>query len=163
MVSHTNTHQPSLIFLDTGLTTTLSPENRKNFLDLFDAIARNDGRLAASLMVSRSKAGTCVDQPRFEQRMAALIGRVQRQTFSLGDIRISEILGETMSIVRDHQVRIEPDFTNLVVSIIVLEGLGRQLNPEVDLFRAALPVLRQELSKTKGWAVFLVWFYSEVR
>jgi aarF domain-containing kinase len=81
----------------------------------------------------------------------------------LGDIRIGEILTETMSIVRDHQVRIEPDFTNLVVSIMVLEGLGRQLNPEVDLFRAALPVLRQELSKNKGWPVFMVWFGLEIR
>ncbi len=45
-------------------------------------------------------------------------------------------------MVRQHHVRIESDFTNLVVSITVLEGLGRQLDPEVDLFEASRPFLR---------------------
>jgi aarF domain-containing kinase len=38
-----------------------------------------------------------------------------------------------------HQV--EPNFTTLVTAIVVLEGLGRQLDPTLDLFAVALPLL----------------------
>ena len=33
------------------------------------------------------------------------------------------------------RVRIDDSFTTLVMSIVVLEGLGRQLDPELDIFK----------------------------
>jgi len=47
-----------------------------------------------------------------------------------------------MQLVRTHHVRIESNFTNLVMGIVVLEGLGRQLDPNLDIFQTALPILR---------------------
>ena len=43
----------------------------------------------------------------------------------------------------------EADFVNTVISILLLEGIGRQLDPEMDLFKSALPILRQ-LGKQVG-------------
>ena len=37
--------------------------------------------------------------------------------------------------------QVEPNFTNLVMAIVVLEGLGRQLDPSLDLFTVSLPIL----------------------
>ncbi len=37
----------------------------------------------------------------------------------------------------------EGDFVNTVISILLLEGIGRQLDPNMDLFKSALPILRQ--------------------
>jgi aarF domain-containing kinase len=37
----------------------------------------------------------------------------------------------------------EGDFVNVVISILLLEGIGRSLDPELDLFKSALPILRQ--------------------
>ena len=36
---------------------------------------------------------------------------------------------------------VEPAFINLVTAIVVVEGLGRQLHPELDLFRCAVPYM----------------------
>ena len=35
----------------------------------------------------------------------------------------------------------DPAFTSLIIGIIVLEGIGRQLDPALDIFQAATPVL----------------------
>src|SRR6266540_2805836 len=51
---------PQLIFLDTGLITSLNEENRRNFLDLFRAIAQFDGYRAGKLMIERSKTPNLV-------------------------------------------------------------------------------------------------------
>ena len=36
----------------------------------------------------------------------------------------------------------EPDFVDTVLSILILEGIGRKLDPNIDLFRSAIPILR---------------------
>ena len=40
-----------------------------------------------------------------------------------------------------YRAKVEPNFTSLVMAIVVLEGLGRQLDPSLDLFSVALPIL----------------------
>jgi len=46
-------------------------------------------------------------------------------------------------MVRTHHVRLEGDFVNVVISILLLEGIGRQLDPDMDLFKSAIPILRE--------------------
>lgn len=43
-----------LVLVDAGLVTELSPNNKRNFVDLFSAVARGQGTLAARLMLERS-------------------------------------------------------------------------------------------------------------
>jgi predicted unusual protein kinase regulating ubiquinone biosynthesis (AarF/ABC1/UbiB family) len=68
---------------------------------------------------------------------------VKRKTFSLGQIKISDILPEVLKAVRTHHVKMVGDLINTVISIPLLEGIGRQLDPGLDLFKSALPILRQ--------------------
>jgi aarF domain-containing kinase len=137
-----NGYCPKLVYIDAGLVTELTDQNLQNFIDLFSAVADGDGELAGKLMVERSRSKTCLNYSAYLKRMQTLVAHVQRQTFRLATISISDILGDVLSMVRQHHVKIESDFTNLVVSIMVLEGLGRRLDRDVDLFEAARPFLR---------------------
>ena len=65
----------------------------------------------------------------------------QRGAFNLAHLQIGEVLLEVTDLVRTHRVKVEPNFTTLVMAIVVLEGLGRQLDPKLDLFSVALPLL----------------------
>ena len=62
-------------------------------------------------------------------------------TFNLDEIEIGTVLRDVLNLVRENQVQVDSSFTTLVLSIILLEGLGRQLNPKLDIFKAALPML----------------------
>lgn len=136
--------RPQIIFIDTGLVTTLNQTNRTNFLDLFKAVAEFDGYRAGHLMVERCRQPEAVlDAEIFALKMQHLVIGVKSRTFSLGNIRIGEVLNEVLSMVRGHHVRLEGDFVNVVISILLLEGIGRNLDPNLDLFKSALPILRQ--------------------
>ena len=129
-------YRPQLIFIDTGLVTELNPTNRKNFLDLFKAIASFDGYRAGHLMVERCRQPEAViDKEVFALRMQHLVLGVKSRTFALGNIKIGDILNEVLSMVRGHHVRMEGDFVNVVISILLLEGIGRSLDPNLDLFK----------------------------
>jgi aarF domain-containing kinase len=135
---------PELVFIDAGLVTTLNAEDRQNFLDLFRAVAEFDGYRAGQLMVERCRTPhLVVDKETFALKMQHLVLSVKRKTFSLGKIKISDILRDVLTSVRQHHVKMEGDFINTVISILLLEGIGRQLDPKLDLFKSSLPILRQ--------------------
>ena len=136
-------YRPQLIFIDAGLVTTLNATNRTNFLDLFKAVAEFDGYRAGQLMVQRCRQPDAVlDTNIFALKMQHLVLSVKSRTFALGNVKIGDILNEVLSMVRSHHVRLEGDFVNVVISILLLEGIGRSLDPGLDLFKSALPILR---------------------
>ena len=76
-----------------------------------------------------------IDQEVFALRMQHLVLGVKSRTFALGNIKIGDVLNEVLSMVRGHHVRMEGDFVNVVISILILEGIGRSLDPNLDLFK----------------------------
>ncbi|KAI9699538.1 MAG: hypothetical protein M1820_007169 [Bogoriella megaspora] len=164
-------YRPQLIFIDTGLVTELNATNRTNFLDLFKAIAEFDGYRAGHLMIERCRQpDAVVDGEVFALKMQHLVLGVKSKTFALGKIKIGDVLSEVFNMVRQHHVRMEGDFVNVLLSILLLEGIGRNLDPGMDLFAGALPILRQlgtqggtSLLKSGDLSMLKVWAGLEAR
>ncbi|KAM0745758.1 ABC1-domain-containing protein [Meredithblackwellia eburnea MCA 4105] len=170
-------YQPEIVFIDAGLVTTLNEKNRRDFLDLFSAVAQFDGHRAGKLMVERCRAPELViDQETFALRMQHLVLSVKSQTFSLAKIKIADVLSSVLFNVRQHHVKLEADFVNVIVSILLLEGIGRQMDPDMDLFKSAVPILRQLGSQMRPTdivdsgldvkslgAMFTIWVWLEAR
>jgi len=88
-------------------------------------------------MVQRCKTPDLVLEPEtFALKIQHLVLSVKSKTFSLARIRISDILGEVLTAVRVNHVKMEGDFVNTILSILLLEGIGRRLDPELDLFQS---------------------------
>ncbi|KAI9816380.1 MAG: hypothetical protein M1826_001847 [Phylliscum demangeonii] len=137
-------YRPQVIFIDAGLVTQLNSLNRRNFLDLFKAIAEFNGYKAGQLMVQRCRQPDAVREPDvFALKMQHLVLGVKSRTFALGNVSIGDVLHSVLDMVRTHHVRLEGDFVNVVISILLLEGIGRSLDPDLDLFKSALPILRE--------------------
>jgi len=137
-------YHPELVFIDTGLVTELNERNRRNFIDLFGAIAHFDGYQAGLLMVERCRAPhLAIDRDIFALKIQHLLLRIKRETFSLNHVRISDVLNQVLRAVRQHHVKMEGDFINTVLSVLLLEGIGRRLDPDLDLFSSSLPILRR--------------------
>lgn len=164
-------YRPQLVFIDTGLVTELNATNRDNFLALFRAVAEFDGYKAGHLMCERCRQPEAVlDQEVFALKMQHLVLSVKSRTLALGNVKIGDILQEVLSMVRTHHVRMEGDFVNVVISILLLEGIGRSLNPNVDLLSSSLPILRQlgaqsgtSMAKSGDFSMLLVWVGLEAR
>lgn len=129
-------YRPQLVFIDTGLVTELNSRNRRNFLDLFRSVAEFDGYGAGKLMIERCRSpSTVIDGEIFALKMQHLVLTVKSRTLALGNIKIGDILSDVLHMVRSHHVRMEGDFINVVLSILLLEGIGRSLDPNMDLLK----------------------------
>lgn len=162
---------PQLIFIDTGLVTQLNETNRQNFLDLFRAVAEFDGYKAGHLMCERCRQPEAViDKEVFALKMQHLVLSVKSRTLALGNVKIGDILQQVLGMVRSHHVRLEGDFVNIVISILLLEGIGRSLDPSTDLLSASLPILRQlgaqsgaGMMKQGDFSMLRIWVGLETR
>lgn len=128
-----------LVVLDAGLVTEMKSTNRKNFLSLFGAMAEGDGRLAARLMLVYSRDSDCQNVAAYEEEMHQVIKQLPNAT--LGTVEISVLLRRVLEMIRTYRVKIESDFSSLIVAIAVLEGIGRQLDPSLSLVVEAIPFL----------------------
>ena len=60
-------------------------------------------------------------------------------TVKYQDRRLLVLFFDMMNILRRYRVRVNPTFTLVNIAIAVTEGIGKQLDPDVDLMAAALP------------------------
>jgi ubiquinone biosynthesis protein len=131
------THDHRVAILDLGLVGELDQRHRGAFARYFAAWAQGDGKTMAQLMTELSPSRRIADYRGFE---SAIIDFVQRYYGKkLGEVEVSRVFFDMMNILRRYRVRVNPTFTLVNIAIAVTEGIGKQLDPEVDLMSAALP------------------------
>lgn len=146
---------PQLILLDAGLVVELLPFDRKNFISLFRAVVDNDGHEVARLMMeysprsapqsagsSETSFATVIRPDEYAEKMAEMVSYVHEQGLSLGNISVSELLRNVLHLSYEHNVKLESRFVSVVVAIMLAEGMGRRLDPEIDIIARARPFIR---------------------
>jgi aarF domain-containing kinase len=138
----------SIVFLDAGICNSLSPEDQQNLSDLFRAVIFNDGNRAGRLMVERAKYERCSQTEggvdRFAKGVEDIVSEFhdrRKDGLTLGAVRIGSLLTRVLDLCRDHGVEIDPSMANVVLSTLVLEGLGRSLEPNLNLIDFAKPFI----------------------
>jgi len=139
LVSQTS-QGPILNVLDAGISADLTREDRRNLVETFRAIVKGDGKRVGELFLDRS-SHECHDRSGFLDEMEKLVLKARGKQLTLDRIDVSELLKNTFSILLRYKVRLDSSFSSLVLAVIVLEGLGRSLDPSLDLLTRAIPYL----------------------
>jgi ubiquinone biosynthesis protein len=142
------TPDDKLCLLDLGLVGELDGPHRNGFMKFFAAWAQRDGDTMAKLMYDMSSAHSSSLEPgappsdpaAFERYRAAIIEFVGRYWGQrMGEVQVGKVLLDMLGILRRHRVRANPTFTIVNIAIAVTEGIGKQLDPDLDLMSEALP------------------------
>lgn len=131
------TPDDKVAIIDLGLVGELDQTHRAGFARYFAAWTQGDGKTMAKLMTDMSPSGRI---PNYEGFEAAVCDFVQRYYGKkLGEVEVSRVFLDMINILRKYRVRANPTFTLVNIAIAVTEGIGKQLDPEVDLMASALP------------------------
>jgi len=138
------TSDDKIALVDLGLVGELDEPHRKGFTRFFAAWAQRDGDTMARLMYEMSANADAGGAPRdpeaFERYRAAIIEFVGRYWGQrLGEVQVGKVLLDMLGILRRHRVRVNATFTIVNIAIAVTEGIGKQLDPELDLMVEAVP------------------------
>lgn len=131
------TRDGRVMILDLGLTAELDEGNRRAFAQYFAGWASGDGKIMAKLMAGLSPSARVRDYEAYERDVIAFVARYHGK--ALGEVQVSTVALDMMNILRRHRVRVNPVYTMCNVAIAVTEGIGKQLDPKLDLMQQALP------------------------
>lgn len=129
----------TMTFLDLGLVAEIPKDLLRPWVDTFSALAKRDGAWAAKLFYEHAPIALTTDYARYERDVTAFLSQYWDRR--LGDVEVSAVVGGMMNVLRVHRVQIEPVFTTVNVAMLVAEGLGKQLDPSIDLVTLAVPYL----------------------
>ncbi|NTV64070.1 MAG: AarF/ABC1/UbiB kinase family protein, partial [Oscillochloris sp.] len=65
----------------------------------------------------------------------------------LSDLSTRETIGELMNLLRRHQISVPGPLAMLMKALVMMEGLGAQLDPDLDVFAIARPYAQQALAE----------------
>ena len=74
---------------------------------------------------------------------------------ALKDISLGQVLMRLFQTSRRFQVEIQPQLVLLQKTLLNVEGLGRELDPELDLWQTAKPYLERWMNEQVGWRGWL--------
>ena len=139
---------PRYLALDFGIMGTLSAFDRRYLAENLMAFFERDYHLVAELHV---KSGWVPPDTRVEDFETA-IRTVCEPLFDrpLKDISCAQILLRLFQTAQRFHMELQPQLVLLQKSLLNVEGLGRQLYPELDLWETAKPCLEKWLKKEMG-------------
>src|SRR5262245_11150325 len=141
------------IAVDFGIMGTLSDRDKKYLAHNFLAFFNRDYRRVALAHIEAGwvPAGTRVDE--FEAAIRAVCEPIFARP--LRDIYFGRLLLRLFQTSRRFNVQIQPQLVLLQKTLLNIEGLGRELDPELDLWRTAKPYLERWMDEQVGWRALL--------
>jgi ubiquinone biosynthesis protein len=125
--------------LDLGLVGEIDPFHRAALARFFAAWAQQDGETMAKQIYSLSTSHAD-DRKTYEAFRTSVINFVARYWGQrLADVQVGKVLIDMLGILRRHRIRMTPVFTIVNIAIAVTEGIGKQLDPDLDLMAEAIP------------------------
>ena len=131
------TREGQVVLLDLGLTAELDEEHRRIFALYFAAWAQGDGETMARIMSEYSPGPPPADYEAYREDICGFVSRYHGK--ALGEVAVSQVVFDMMGILRRHRVRVNATFTMVNIAMAMTEGIGKQLDPALDLMNEALP------------------------
>ncbi|XP_045123610.1 uncharacterized aarF domain-containing protein kinase 2-like isoform X3 [Portunus trituberculatus] len=129
-----------ICFLDCGVTSRLTQQNLARIRAVFKQVIIGDGESVAELFLKHSEH-ECADHQAFKEDVDSLVQAARESTVSLSQVDVGVLLQQVLGVLLKHKVRLESAFSAVVLAIFVLEGLGRALDPDMDILERARPIL----------------------
>jgi ubiquinone biosynthesis protein len=149
MVDINDPENPRYIAVDFGIMGTLSPEDQRYLAENFLAFFNHDYHRVAELHI---QSGWVPADTRLDEFEAA-IRSVCEPIFArpLKDISFGQLLLRLFQAARRFNMEVQPQLVLLQKTLLNIEGLGRELYPDLDLWESAKPILERWMKDKLGW------------
>ena len=151
---------PRYIAVDFGIIGTLSPVDKRYLAENFLAFFQRDYNKVAKLHVESGwvPRGTRVDE--FESAIRSVCEPIFERP--LKEISFGQLLLRLFQTARRFNMEVQPQLVLLQKTLLNIEGLGRQLYPDLDLWKTAKPFLEKWMAEQVGARAMLRRFREEM-
>ena len=147
-VSREHPENPKYIGIDCGIVGTLNKEDKRYLAENFIAFFNRDYRQVAQLHVDSGwvPADTSIEE--FEFAIRTVCEPIFNKP--LAEISFGHVLVNLFNTARRFNMQVQPQLVLLQKTLLYVEGLGRQLYPQLDLWKTAKPFLEDWVKQQVG-------------
>ncbi|GAA0205420.1 ubiquinone biosynthesis regulatory protein kinase UbiB [Kangiella japonica] len=147
-VDTSNPEKPQYIAIDCGIMGTLDEADKRYLAHNFLAFFERDYKRIAELHVESGWIDDDVSIPEFESAIRAACEPIFGK--ALAEISFGHFLIQLFQTARRFNMKVQPQLVLLQKTLLYVEGLGRQLYPQLDLWETAQPYLKKWLRDQIG-------------
>ncbi|WP_404365123.1 ubiquinone biosynthesis regulatory protein kinase UbiB [Marinobacter sp.] len=147
-VDASNPADPKYIAIDFGIVGTLAPEDQSYLARNLLAFFRRDYRQVAELHIQSGWVPAHTRVNEFEAAIRTVCEPIFERP--LRDISFGQFLLRLFQTARRFEMEVQPQLVLLQKTLLNVEGLGRQLYPDLDLWSTAQPFLEKWMRKRIG-------------
>ena len=138
-VSYQHPDDPLWIGIDCGIVGTLNKEDKRYLAENFLAFFNRDYRLVAQLHIDSGWVPPDTPVEEFEFAIRTVCEPIFEKPLS--EISFAQVLINLFNTARRYNMKVQPQLVLLQKTLLYIEGLGRQLYPQLDLWDTAKPFL----------------------
>ncbi len=147
-VSYEHPHDPLYIGIDCGIVGSLNKADKRYLAENFIAFFNRDYRRVAELHVDSGWVPRDTNIEDFEFAIRTVCEPIFEK--SLAEISFGHVLLNLFNTARRFNMEVQPQLVLLQKTLLYVEGLGRQLYPQLDLWATAKPFLESWLRDQVG-------------
>jgi ubiquinone biosynthesis protein len=147
-ISHDHPENPYYIGLDCGIMGTLTDVDKRYLAENFLAFFNRDYHRIAQLHLESGWVGQHTDVLAFERAIKIVCEPMFNKP--LEEISFGHVLLALFRTARQFNMVVQPQLVLLQKTLLYIEGLGRQLYPQLDLWQTAKPFLEQWMAQQVG-------------
>ena len=131
-----------IVVIDFGMVGRLSPQRRQQVVDLLAGVARMEEQPMLEVLLEWA-GDAYVDEIKLASDVNQLV--FDYEGVMLKDLRIGTVIRQFTAIMREHSIVLPADLSLMFKTLITLEGLGRQYNPDFHIVEHLVPLVRRSL------------------
>jgi ubiquinone biosynthesis protein len=128
---------PVIAMIDLGLVGRLTPQLRDKTVDLMVAAASEDYTAITDALYAIGTPTKKIDRREFEAEVTVLADKYLGK--QLKDIELSGLLRDLIGGAVKYGLEVPPDFMLVGKALMTVEGIGKQIYPELDVFEEVKP------------------------
>lgn len=152
-VDASNPEQPRYMAIDFGIVGSLMPEDQRYLAENFHAFFNRDYRRVAELHVESGWVPRTTRVEEFESAIRTICEPIFQKP--LRDISFGHFLLRLFQVARRFDMEVQPQLVLLQKTLLAIEGLGRELYPDLDLWETAKPFIERWMRDRIGPKAFL--------
>ena len=154
------TSDGTLVPIDFGIMGNLQIEDRFFLGNLLIALLERDYDKVAQLHYDAGMLPEIASLGLFAQNLRALVDPIMDKP--IGEIELSKALGQILQISARFDIYVQPQFNLLQKTMVMAEGVARELNPNANIWHLAKPLASEWVQAQTGLTLKLQQLFSDI-
>jgi ubiquinone biosynthesis protein len=126
----------------------VNPTLRRQFARMVVALYRQDTESLVSALLQIAPPRSTLDRRALRREVGRITGWLDGR--ALADIQVDVVANQIYAAVRHHRLALPPEVVQLFRMLVIVDGLGRRVDPGFDLTEALFPFARRLIEERLG-------------